>query len=197
MSNLMISLEVIYEDMNQSSEPLPQKPASQQEFLTVFLANEREIFRYVAALVPTVGDAQEIVQQTAVVLWEKFDQYDRSRPFAPWACRFALNVARQWMARRKQWKTMLDSGLAQELALRRKQLQPEFNERVSHLNQCLSKLPEDQRELVEGYYFRQVDVETLARQAQRTAEAIYKSLQRIRRQLRECIERSVRKETTA
>ena len=55
---------------------VPDQPASQQEFLRVFLANEREILRYVVALVPNLGDAQEIVQQTAVVLWEKFDEYD-------------------------------------------------------------------------------------------------------------------------
>lgn len=183
--------------MNESPESPAPKPASQQEFLTVFLANEREIFRYVAALVPTVGDAQEIVQQTAVVLWEKFDQYDRSRPFAPWACRFALNVTRQWMARRQRWKALLEGGLAEELALRREQLLPEFNERLTHLNHCLSKLPGDQRELVDGYYFQQSDVESLAGQTSRTIEAMYKALQRIRRQLRDCIERAQREEATA
>ena len=182
--------------MNQFSEQQAPKPASQQEFLTVFLANEREIFRYVAALVPTVGDAQEIVQQTAVALLEKFDDYDRSRPFTPWACRFALNVTRQWMDRRRRWRTMLETGLAEELATRREQLQPEFGERLSHLNHCLGKLPPDKRELVEGYYFRQTEIETLAGQAQRTVDAVYKSLQRIRRQLRECIEHSLGKETT-
>lgn len=183
--------------MNQFSEQQAPKPASQQEFLTVFLANEREIFRYVAALVPTVGDAQEIVQQTAVALLEKFDDYDRSRPFTPWACRFALNVTRQWMDRRRRWRTMLETGLAEELATRREQLQPEFGERLSHLNHCLGKLPPDHRELVDGYYFQQTDVVTLAEQAQRSVEAIYKALQRIRRQLRDCVERAQREEVTS
>jgi DNA-directed RNA polymerase specialized sigma24 family protein len=36
------------------------------------VASEREILRYVAARVPTIADAQDIVQQTAVVLWEKY-----------------------------------------------------------------------------------------------------------------------------
>ena len=67
-----------------------------------------------AALAPPTADAQAIVQQTAVVLWEKFDQYFASRPFAPWACRFALNVTRQWMARRQRWKVLFDGHLAEE-----------------------------------------------------------------------------------
>ncbi len=180
--------------MKESPEPSITKAASQQEFLRVFLTNEREVLRYVIALVPNREDAQEIVQQTAVVLWEKFDQYDRSRPFAPWACRFALNVTRQWIDRRHRWKTLLDGGLAEELAHRREQLRPEFDVRLAHLDNCLQKLPKNHRELVEGYYFRQTNIETLAGQARKTAEAIYKSLQRIRRQLRECIENAQREE---
>ena len=178
--------------MNEQSKPTRPDPASQQEFLRIFLASEREILRYVCALVPSMADAQEIVQQTAVVLWEKFDEYDRSRPFAPWACRFALNVTRQWIDRRQRWKALLDGGLAEDLALRREQLRPEFDARLNHLDTCLQKLPKDQRELVEAYYFRQREIQTLANQAQRTVDAVYKSLQRIRRQLRGCIERSQR-----
>src|SRR5947207_7903177 len=71
--------------------------AAQQRFLSLFLRSEREIFRYVAALVPNVADAEDIVQQTALALWEKFDAYDPSQPFTPWACRFALNKTKQWV----------------------------------------------------------------------------------------------------
>ena len=183
--------------MDKIAQHSASNPASQQEFLTVFLANEREIYRYVTALVPTRGDAQEIVQQTAVALWEKFDDYDRSLPFAPWACRFSLNIARRWMARRQRWKMLLESGLADELALRREQLQPELDARLTHLNQCMSKLPSDHLQLVESYYFQENTIETMADQTQRKVDAVYKLLQRIRRQLRECIERAQREEATA
>jgi len=182
--------------MNTESDPPASKSAAQQEFLKVFLANEREIFRYVVALVPPTADAQEIVQQTAVVLWEKFDQYDSSRRFAPWACRFALNIARQWMGRRQRWKALLDGGLAEELALRREQLRPEFDARLVHLANCLQKLPEKHRSLVDGYYFQQLGVETLAQQAQRTVAAVYKALQRIRRRLRDCMGSSLKEEAS-
>ena len=77
---------------------------AQQRFLSLFLRSEREIFRYVAVLVPNVTDAEDIVQQTAMALWEKFDAYDPGQPFTPWACRFALNKARQWIERRQRWQ---------------------------------------------------------------------------------------------
>ena len=171
--------------------------ASHERFLRLFLAHEREIYRYVAALVPSTADTQDIVQQTAVVLWEKFDQYDPDRPFAPWAFRFSLNVARQWMDRQKRWKAVLDQGLAEELVSRREQLRPEIDARLAYLEKCMAKLRDDQKALIEGYYHKQLDVETMATEFRRTTGAIYKSLQRIRHQLQACIEKFRRREVAS
>src|SRR6476646_3109365 len=141
---------------------LDDKDAAQQRFLSLFLRSEREIFRYVAVLVPNVADAEDIVQQTALALWEKFDAYDPSRPFTPWACRFALNKSKQWIERRQRWQALLEGGLAEELAQRREELRPELDMRLRHLDRCVGKLPGEERSLVEGYYYRRDGVEKLA-----------------------------------
>src|SRR3954470_2635814 len=152
-------------DSERSSE---DRAAAQERFLSLFLRSEREVFRYVAALVPNVADAEDIVQQTALSLWEKFDAYDSSQPFTPWACRFALNKTKQWIERRQRWQTLLEGGLAEELARRREELRPEFEVRLKHLERCLNKLPEEQRGLVEGYYYRREGIEKLAESSGRT-----------------------------
>src|SRR6478672_11877352 len=136
-----------------STQRFDGQNAAQQRFLSLFLRSEREIFRYVAALIPNVADAEDIVQQTAIALWEKFDAYDPAQPFTPWACRFALNKAKQWIERRQRWQALLEGGLAEELARRREELRPELDVQLKHLEGCLGKLPEDERALVEGYYY--------------------------------------------
>ena len=166
--------------------------AAQERFLSLFLRSEREVFRYVAALVPNVADAEDIVQQTALALWEKFDAYDSSQPFTPWACRFALNKTKQWLERRQRWQALLEGGLAEELAQRREELRPEIETRLKHLEGCLSKLPEEQRSIVEGYYYRRDGVEKLAAQSDRTVAATYKTLQRIREALQLCMENAAK-----
>lgn len=171
--------------------------ASQQQFLSLFLRSERELFRYVAALIPNVADAEDIVQQTAIALWEKFEAYDPTQPFTPWACRFALNKARQWLERRQRWQTLLEGGLGEELAQRREELRPELESRLKHLEGCLSKLPKAQRSLVEGYYFHRTNVERLSEGAGRTAAATYKALQRIRESLLVCVENAAKVEGAA
>src|SRR6185295_14075753 len=127
---------------------LDDKDAAQQRFLSLFLRSEREIFRYVAVLVPNMADAEDIVQQTALSLWEKFDAYDPTQPFTPWACRFALNKTRQWLERRQKWQALLEGGLAEELARRREEMRPDLELRLKHLEGCLGKLPEEQLSLV-------------------------------------------------
>lgn len=167
---------------------------AQQRFLSLFLRSEREIFRYVAALVPNVTDAEDIVQQTAMVLWEKFDAYDPSQPFTPWACRFALNKARQWIERHQRWKSLLDKGLAEELAQRRQELRPDFEMKLRHLEKCLGELPHGQRSLIKSYYYERTDIDSLAKQSGRTTAATYKMLQRIRSMLQICVENRAKAE---
>ena len=168
------------------------QPAAQQRFLSLFLRSEREIFRYVAAFIPNVADVEDIVQQTAIALWEKFDAYDPAQPFTPWACRFALNKAKQWIERRQLWQALLEGGLADELAQRRVELLPEIETRLKHLEGCLNKLPTEQRSMVEGYYYRRSSVEKLAEETSRTVAATYKTLQRIRQALQTCIENAAK-----
>ena len=129
---------------SKTNQPPHDRPEStnQEEFLSLFLRSEREIFRYVSVLVPNLPDAEDIVQQTAVALWEKFAEYDPKLPFTPWACRFALNKARQWVERRHRWKRLLDEGLAEQLLRRREELRPEVDQRLTHLDECLRKLPQ-------------------------------------------------------
>lgn len=180
-------------DLPRYSDPA----AAQQRFLSLFLRSEREIFRYVAALVPNVADAEDIVQQTALALWEKFDAYDPAQPFTPWACRFALNKARQWIERHQRWRALLDGDLAEELARRREELRPEMEVRLRRLEGCLDQLPGEQRSLVEGYYYRREEIDQLANQSGRTVAAAYKSLQRIRHALQACMENAVEPEGSA
>ncbi len=180
--------------MNLSQQQPDREPPSQDRFLRLFLASERELLRYVMALAPRIDDAREIVQQTAVVLWEKFDQYDPSLPFTPWACRFALNISKQWLARQQRWRAILDQNLAEQLLQRRAEMLPEMDARLRHLDSCLGKLPGDQRAIVDGYYFRQLGIDVIAEETHRSVEALYKALQRIRKALQDCIVSAERSE---
>lgn len=168
-----------------------------EEFMRLFLDNEHEVLRYVLALVPNLADARDIVQETAVSLWKRFDDYDTEQPFAPWACRFALNKIRHHWRREQRRQRLFEEDTLEFLAAKRHELADQLDYRRDHLKTCLAKVPDKSRSILVGYYFREQTVEEISDQTGRTAEAIYKALQRIRRRLMTCIETKIQADGTS
>lgn len=156
----------------------------------MFLQSERELLRYVMALVPNPTDARDILQETAIALWNAIDKYDPGRPFIPWASRFALNEARLFL-RSERRRRLLEDDVADLLEKRRLDHSARFDRRRDHLLECLRRLPADEFELIRSYYFDETPITALAIQSGRTPDAIYKALQRIRLALHGCIERKL------
>ena len=67
-----------------------------------------------------------------------------------------------------------------------------FEEMQTALRACLTKLPEKSRSLVDSRYFGGRTIKQLAEEVQKTASAIKVALMRIRRGLRECVQREIK-----
>ena len=162
--------------------------------MRLLLKSERELLRYVMVLVPNVNDARDVLQETAIALLRTIDKNDPDRPFGPWACRFALNEARMYLRTSARRRRLLDEDVAALLEDRRLEIAAGLDVRREHLVNCLSRLPDEQRELIRSYYFDEETIESLAERLARGKDAVYKSLQRIRQALHECIEGKLRAE---
>ena len=67
-------------------------------FLKFFLENQRRIYAFILALVPVPSDADDLLQETAAVMWRKLDEFKRGSDFIAWA----ISIARyQVLAFRK------------------------------------------------------------------------------------------------
>ena len=56
------------------------------EFAEQLARHQSQLFGYIYSLVRDLDDADDLFQQTSLVLWDKFDQFDPSRSFVDWAC---------------------------------------------------------------------------------------------------------------
>jgi len=166
---------------------VPAESISQNDFLRLLLKSEREILRYVMTIVPNAEDAQEIMQESAVALWQQIDKYDPAQPFTAWACGFAANKAREFCRKNHRWQGFLDEKLATLLVQRRMEISSELDRRLDSLHDCLLKLPKTQRDIIEKYYYEQSSIEVVAQLVGRSSDAVYKALQRIRSQLMDCV----------
>lgn len=178
-------------------EPTMEKHKDQlndDEFMRLMLESERELLRYVMALVPDREDSRDVVQETLIALWKKRAKYDPAFPFVPWACRFAMNEIRLHRRRDSRWRWIQDDQLIEMLFSRRQELAQKLDARKEHLRTCLEKLPTRQRNVVEGYYFREEPVEDVAERLNASSDAVYKMLQRVRQALFDCVTRSLQAE---
>ena len=171
------------------------KDNDHERFTRLLLEAEPVMLRSVLVVVPNRTDARDVLQETAVALWRQFPSYDPQRPFVNWAMGFVRIETRRFLAREKRRSQL--SREAVEVLEREMEGAHGFAAEVErHLAGCMEKLPRKPRGLIRGYYHENRSVEWLAEQTGRTVEAIYKSIQRARRDLQACIEWQVRKEST-
>lgn len=160
-----------------------------EAFVRLLLANQRDLFRYVVTLVPSLADAQEVMQETALALWRKFGDYDPGQPFVPWARQFAYFEALRFCRARSKYLAFLSGDLLERLAREREATEPALEERRAALRHCLAKLPARDRELVEVRY---AGDQPLAAFAERTGSSVHmlkKTLVQVRRALLDCVTR--------
>lgn len=158
-----------------------------ERFLRLYVENEEALRGFVRSLVPTLEDAREVMQDVAAVLWRKFDSLDTPENFRQWAfgvAKFeALSFRRDRARDRHVFSDDLIALLEEEAAAAGEQSRHE----EQALEDCLTKLPEKQRTLVESAYASGVRIDEMAKESGRTPMALYKSLQRIRMMLADCI----------
>lgn len=161
------------------------------EIVGLLVRHQRDLLRFILPLVGCPEDAEDVLQEAAKAIWAKGNEYDRSRPFLPWARQFAMNQV--LMHRRSRRKSPWLAGDVIEQLAGRQQERDDLSEvRRVALRMCLQKLPEEDRRLIEGRYQGSNEtIQDVASATGRTANAIYKELGRIRRVLLECITRMV------
>jgi len=134
------------------------------------------------------ADAEDLLQDVGVTIWEKLDEYDSSRDFTAWACGIARN------------KVLSFNQLASHRLVQSSDLLDRLHAVVSsdvkvheHQHQfllgCISRLSETERQLLQLRYAQESSLKEIARDTGRSIHALYKSLQRVHLKLFECVSR--------
>jgi len=150
-----------------------------------------------AYLVSATGDthvADDLLQEVAVVLWQKFDQYDEGRPFHLWALGIARLEVLRWRERVARSREVLSAETVGALADAAAEHAGELNDRLVHLERCVEQLPEKVRQVLRLRYWQVLPVQEIAERLGKSVAATGMILHRARRQLRECVERRLAKE---
>ena len=164
------------------------------EIIRLISMSQGALLGYILTLYPDRVLAHDILQETNVVLWEKLEQFQIGTNFKAWAFRIAYLQTLAFLKKRKreQW-IGFSSSLVAQLAIESSSVLEDFESRQTALRECLKKIPDGDALILRAHYLEQVPLAKLGAQLQRTAGALKQVLFRLRRSLRECVERRVQR----
>jgi RNA polymerase sigma-70 factor (ECF subfamily) len=168
---------------------MSRKRLSESEFVLLITSHQAAIYAYVLTLLPDRVAAQDVLQETNLVLCRKRDEFEPGTNFKAWAFSIAYW---QTMAHLKRVKraglVALDPEVLELVALEAEEQLADFEDRHLALKSCLQKLPAGDASILLAHYQRGESLAEISGRLGRTREALKQVMLRIRRSLRACIE---------
>ena len=87
-----------------------------REFMRLFSQYSRAIYSHILTLVMNEADADELYQETSIVLWEKFEEFEPGTNFLAWASHIAYYKTLNFRRQKSQRAFPLDDGTLDLLA---------------------------------------------------------------------------------
>lgn len=167
--------------------------AASAKFIAEITRCQRQLHAFVLSMVWHPVEADDVLQETNLVLWQKAAEFDDARPFLPWAMRFAQLQAMAYLKRRQRQgcRLLIDDELAKTMADEAAHEEPIFEARRIALADCIQKLTPRQRELVSTRYEPNANVTEMAAMAKIAPKALSERLRRIRRVLLDCVRKTL------
>jgi RNA polymerase sigma-70 factor (ECF subfamily) len=164
-----------------------------ERFVSLYSRVEIKLHAFIVAQLPSWSDAEEVLHQTSLILWRKFDDFSPGSNFFAWARKIATYEVLKYRKRLSR-----DQHLFSEEVLARIEDQfatgaEQFDLERSALAECQQRLSADQFALLCDCYQDDTTIKEVAERMGRTVTSLYKQLNRIRRTLLDCIERTVRR----
>lgn len=182
--------------MSDSADQLATRQPPSDEFVQLFTRAQRSLYLFILAQTGNVQSAEEILQETNLVIWAKLDQFEPNTNFAGWTRQIATyEILKHRQRFRRDRLTFSDeflSAVAGEMTTQSLELE----QRREALQHCLGKLDAGDRDLIQQRYQPGVNGKDLARKRDRPINSVYQSLGRIRKALLECIHRTLAAETS-
>lgn len=158
-----------------------------EEFIRAFTQSQRKLFLYLLPLLGNATDADEVLQETNLIIWAKWRQFELGTNFLAWSRAIARLEVFRYRRSRSHKMTFLEDDILELVAQRTADVTDESEQRQEALNECVSELRPKDRELIQLRYAAGANGEKVAEQINRPSNSVYQSLGRIRRVLMECV----------
>jgi len=148
---------------------------------------QRQLYAYILTLLADTEAADDVLQETNLVLCRKMAEFAEGASFEAWAFRIARIQCLAYWKFRSRDRLILDEVVLSAVSSRAEARVGELDARMRALRKCLADMPSAQRELLEGRYEAGGSVKKLAAQLGRAEPWLSRKLYRLRVSLLDCI----------
>jgi RNA polymerase sigma-70 factor (ECF subfamily) len=143
----------------------------------------------IAGAVIDFHDAEDLGAEVAELIVRKFDEYDRSRPFVPWALGIGRNLILRYYERRAgERRVYFKVQTLQLLEAAHMEIAEEAPASLAALRHCIESIRGKSRRVLEMRYMYDLKPDAVADALGASRNAIWVMLHRVREALRKCIE---------
>ncbi|MCE5185412.1 MAG: sigma-70 family RNA polymerase sigma factor [Planctomycetaceae bacterium] len=163
-----------------------------EHFLRLFRTNEDRLFGFILRLLPNFTVAEDVMQETMMTMWRKFDEFKEGSSFSAWGMRIARFKVLEYHHRdRRHGMVHFNDELLDQLSDLDKGPDKIENTYLEALHGCVDKLKDQNRDIVKFRYSRDMSIKQIADELSVSVNVIYKSMSKIHYVLQKCIERTL------
>ncbi len=167
--------------------PMNNPQATYVSYITKY---QSALYAYILTIHPDRNAAEDVLQETNLILWKRIDDFEMGTNFQAWAYKIAYFQTMRYLKtkKRKSWLFYNDELLD---VLNEETLERFDNimEKRDALKHCISKLKPDDAELLNIRYEHNASLAEISEITGRSEGALKQVFLRIRRTLRAGIER--------
>jgi RNA polymerase sigma-70 factor (ECF subfamily) len=163
------------------------------EFVQSLTKAQLGLLRYITALVGNTDAANNILQETNLLLWQKADEFQPGTNFDAWATKVAYWQVKAYVRDRGRDRHVFSEEVVTQLAESAEEA-TDVDTTVRLLQRCLELLRGADRELIALRYGNGFSVRQLSSHLGKSPAAVKGALLRTRRALRACVERRLSQE---
>lgn len=165
--------------------------APSEEFVRLFTLSQRALYLFILVQVGSTQDAEEVLQETNLVIWSKYDQFQPGTNFGAWARQIAQFEVLKSRQRKRREKLLFSDDFLATIGSEAELRSDDIELKRTALEECLGKLRPEDRRLIRQRYQPGQTGKDIAEALGRPPNSVYQSLGRIRRTLVECVQRQL------
>ncbi len=156
-------------------------------FIRLYTGIQARLYSYILGMVHNRSDAEELLQETSVVIWDCFDKYDSNYSFSAWAFGIAKNKIYEYLCENKETKKLFSDAVYEQLARAAEDSGDDILDRLETVKKCFSKLKKSDMTLMVYKYYSNKSINQISDLTGRSGNSLYKTFTRIIVQLRKCV----------